>query len=68
MLPNLRKTIAVRVLGLAMLLNLLDVTSEMLRWHGNLPPLRFLLGLLLGLCVGALLQPAAGGAASASVR
>jgi uncharacterized membrane protein len=68
MLPDLDKTVAVRTLGLAMLLNLLDVSSEMLSWHGNLPALRLLLGLLLGLCVGAVLQPAAGRAPSASER
>ena len=67
-LTNLNMTVAIRALGLAMLLNLLDVSSEMLRWHGNLPALRLLLGLLLGLCVGAVLQPAAGGAPSASAR
>jgi uncharacterized membrane protein len=57
MLPALESAFAVRLLGLAMLLNLLDVTSGMLHWHGDLPWARFLLGLLLGGGVGAVLQP-----------
>jgi uncharacterized membrane protein len=40
---------APRLLGLAMLLNGLDVGTGMLHWHGNLPLVRFLLGLLLGM-------------------
>ena len=44
-----------RLLGLAMLLNGLDVATGMLHWHGNLPLVRFLLGLLLGMGAGAVL-------------
>jgi uncharacterized membrane protein len=44
-----------RVLGLALLLNFLDVATEILHWHGNLPLLRFGLGLLLGWSAGLLL-------------
>jgi hypothetical protein len=68
MLPDVDKPGAVRWLGVAMLLNLLDVSSEMLHWHGNLPAPRFLLGLLLGLCAGAVLQPVAGRVLSPSAR
>jgi uncharacterized membrane protein len=46
---------APRLLGLAMLLNGLDVVTGMLHWHGNLPLVRFLLGLLLGIGAGAVL-------------
>jgi uncharacterized membrane protein len=46
---------APRLLGLAMLLNGLDVGTGMLHWHGNLPLVRFLLGLLLGMGAGAVL-------------
>src|SRR5580704_17885965 len=46
---------APRLLGLAMLLNGLDVVTGLLHWHGNLPLVRFLLGLLLGIGVGAVL-------------
>jgi uncharacterized membrane protein len=60
LLPALGKAPAVRLLGLAVLLNLLDVTSGMLHWHGNLPVARFLLGLLMGGGIGAVLQPVAG--------
>ena len=44
-----------RLLGLAMLLNGLDVGTSMLHWHSNLPLVRFLLGLLLGMGAGAVL-------------
>ena len=44
-----------RVVALALLINLLDVATAMLHWHGNLPLPRFCLGLLLGWSVGALL-------------
>jgi uncharacterized membrane protein len=46
---------APRLLGLAMLLNGLDVVTGTLHWHGNLPLVRFLLGLLLGMGAGGLL-------------
>ncbi len=46
---------APRLLGLALVLNLLDVGTGMLHWHGNLPLIRFLLGLLLGMGAGAVL-------------
>jgi uncharacterized membrane protein len=57
LLPAVGKAPAVRLLGWAVLLNLLDVSSGMVHWHGNLPWTRFLLGLLLGAGVGAVLQP-----------
>lgn len=60
MLATLTEAPAVRLLGLAVLLNLLDVMSGMLHWHGNLPWARFLMGLMLGAGVGAVLQPVAG--------
>jgi uncharacterized membrane protein len=59
MLPALEAP-AVRLLGLAVLLNLLDVLSGMLHWHGDLPWARFSMGLLLGAGVGAILLPIAG--------
>jgi uncharacterized membrane protein len=44
-----------RLLAIALLLNLLDVATAMLLWHGNLPLPRFFLGLLLGVGAGAML-------------
>jgi uncharacterized membrane protein len=44
-----------RLLAIALLLNLLDVATAMVRWHGNLPLPRFFLGLLLGAGAGAVL-------------
>ena len=44
-----------RLLAIALVLNLLDVATAMLLWHGNLPLLRFFLGLLLGTGAGAVL-------------
>jgi len=44
-----------RLLGGALLLNLLDVAAETLHWCGNLTLPRFLLGLALGIGAGAVL-------------
>ena len=46
---------AVRWLALAAVLNLFDVITTQLHWHGNLPLPRFLFGLLLGAAMGAVL-------------
>jgi uncharacterized membrane protein len=43
-------------LALALVVNLADVASGGLHWHGNLPLLRFFFGLMLGLGVGAVLS------------
>lgn len=48
-------TAARRFLVVAVLLNLLDVASAVLHWHGNLAVPRFLLGLLLGMGAGAVI-------------
>jgi uncharacterized membrane protein len=50
-----RWRMARRLLVGALVLNLLDVATEVLHWHGNLPVFRFFLGLLLGVGVGAVL-------------
>ena len=55
MFLRLRKASAFRFMAVALLLNLLDVGSGMLRWHGNMPMTRFWLGLLLGLAAGSIL-------------
>jgi uncharacterized membrane protein len=44
-----------RLLAMALLLNLLDVATATLHWHGNLPLPRFLLGVMLGAGAGAVL-------------
>ena len=44
-----------RLLAIALLLNLLDVATAALDWHGSLPLPRFLLGVLLGVGAGAVL-------------
>ena len=44
-----------RLLVLALALNLVDVATGALRWHGNLPVFRFFLGLMMGVGVGAVL-------------
>ncbi len=44
-----------RLLAVALVLNLLDVASATLHWHGNLPLPRFLLGMMLGAGAGAVL-------------
>jgi uncharacterized membrane protein len=42
-------------LGIAVVVNLADVAMEVLRWHGNAPGYRFVLGWMLGVGVGAVL-------------
>jgi hypothetical protein len=49
------KSTAVRMLTIALLLNLFDVAGAALQWHGNMPVTRFLLGLLLGVATGSVL-------------
>jgi uncharacterized membrane protein len=56
------------LLAMAMLLNVLDVASSALHFHGNLPLTRFLLGLLFGVGVGALLFSPPQGLSRVSLR
>jgi uncharacterized membrane protein len=51
----LRMKSARGLLVLAMVLNVLDVATSALHLHGNLPITRFLLGMMLGAGVGAVL-------------
>jgi uncharacterized membrane protein len=44
-----------RLLAVALALNLVDVATGVLHWHGNVPVFRFFLGLMLGMGVGAVL-------------
>jgi uncharacterized membrane protein len=44
-----------RLLTVAVVLNLVDVASGVLHWHGNAPLVRFFLGLMLGVGVSAVL-------------
>jgi uncharacterized membrane protein len=44
-----------RLLAVALVLNLVDVATGVLHWHGNVPVFRFFLGLMLGVGVGAVL-------------
>jgi uncharacterized membrane protein len=55
MFLRLGKVSAIRLLAVAMMLNLVDVGSGMLHWHGNMPATRFWLGLLLGVAAGSIL-------------
>lgn len=43
------------LLGIALVLNVVDVTTGALGWHGNMPLTRFFLGMLLGVGAGAVL-------------
>jgi uncharacterized membrane protein len=49
------KVSAFRLLAVAMMMNLVDVGSGMLHWHGNMPMTRFWLGLVLGVSAGSIL-------------
>jgi uncharacterized membrane protein len=51
-----RLRMARRLLVVAVVLNLVDVATGVMHWHGNLPIFRFFLGLMLGAGVGALVQ------------
>jgi uncharacterized membrane protein len=44
-----------RLLAAAVVLNLVDVATGTMHWHGNEPVFRFFLGLMLGLGVGMVL-------------
>lgn len=44
------------LLAFALVLNLADVLSGVMHWHGNLPVFRFFFGLMLGLGAGAVLS------------
>lgn len=37
-------------------MNVLDIAAEWAGWHGNLPALRFALGMIAGIVTGALVQ------------
>ncbi len=56
----LERPIAARLFSIAILLNLIDVATGTLHWHGNLPLPRFLLGLFLGLASGGVLFSSTG--------
>jgi uncharacterized membrane protein len=45
-----------RLLALALIVNLTDVVSGTMHWHGNVPAFRFSFGLMLGLGMGAVLS------------
>jgi uncharacterized membrane protein len=55
MFLRMGKVSAFRLLAVAFLLNLVDVGSAMLHWHGNMTVTRFWLGLLLGVAAGSML-------------
>jgi uncharacterized membrane protein len=54
MFLRLGKVSAFRLLAVAMVVNLVDVGSGLLHWHGNMPVTRFWLGLLLGVAAGSI--------------
>jgi uncharacterized membrane protein len=45
-----------RLLAAALVLNLVDVVTGAIHWHGDLPVFRFFLGLMLGVGVGVVLR------------
>jgi hypothetical protein len=50
-----RLRMARRLLVLAVVLNLMDVATGVMHWHGNEPVFRFFLGLMLGVGAGTVL-------------
>jgi uncharacterized membrane protein len=55
MFMRMGKVSAFRLLAVALLVNLVDLGSGMLHWHGNMPATRFWLGLFLGVAAGSIL-------------
>jgi uncharacterized membrane protein len=55
-LLRLEHRLVLRCLGAALALNLLDVAAESIGLHGNMSPLRLLIGASLGFAVGAILS------------
>jgi uncharacterized membrane protein len=53
---RISRKIALYWLGTALILNIIDVAAEAIGLHGNLPLPRLLIGVVLGLAVGALLS------------
>jgi len=51
-----RRDVLLRMFAIAVALNLLDIAAEWAGLHGNLPALRFALGLIAGIATGALVQ------------
>jgi uncharacterized membrane protein len=51
-----RLRMARRLLAVAVVLNVVDIATGVMHWHGNLPIFRFFLGLVLGVGVGAVLR------------
>jgi len=62
-LVHLPRKSVLQGLGIALLLNAVDVASETCGLHGNLPGMRLVLGLLLGMMVGATLTSSVRGSA-----
>jgi uncharacterized membrane protein len=59
---------AVRLLGAALICNLIDVAAEALRLHSNMPLSRLLIGAFLGIAAGAALSSEASGFAVEKVE
>jgi uncharacterized membrane protein len=49
------KVSAFRLLAVAFMVNLVDVVGGVLHWHGNMPVIRFWLGLIVGVAAGSIL-------------
>jgi uncharacterized membrane protein len=43
-----------RMFAVAVAMNVIDIAAEWMGWHGNLPALRFALGMMAGVAAGAL--------------
>jgi uncharacterized membrane protein len=49
-----RREVVLRMFVAAVAMNLIDIGAEWMGWHGNLPALRFALGMIAGVAAGAL--------------
>jgi len=56
---RIERQLAMWAFAVMLLANCADVVAEFVGWHGNLPQVRFALGILLGVSISALVVSAA---------
>ena len=59
-IAKIERRLAMWAFAIMLLVNCADAVSEFVGWHGNLPQVRFLLGITLGVSISALVASAVG--------
>jgi uncharacterized membrane protein len=52
---RIQRQLAIWVFAVVLFANCVDAVTEFVGWHGNLPQVRFLLGIMVGVSISALL-------------